>query len=129
MLTRIKVDGEHLFACCARCGLTLAERTNRQIEILEVTDYVSGRPLLADEAYFVEGSQVEVCSTPRLKLDETRTVYFRFFDRCSPSLLAFAREDEAREFIRNHGGRLKRLGELVREARAVQAEGEEDEDD
>ncbi len=103
-------------ACCARCPLTLANQTGRQVEILEVTDYVTGRALAPSEAYFVDGSRVEICTAPRLKLDETRTAYVRLFDRCSPSLLAFAREDQARDFIANSGGSLKRLEDLMREA-------------
>lgn len=126
MLTRIKVDGERLYACCARCGLTLGAQTGQRVEILEVTDYVSGRRLPAQQAYFVEGSQVEVCSTPRLKVDQTRTPYVRLFDRCSPSLLAFAGEADARDFVRHYGGRLKRLNELMQEAAAGRPPGRQE---
>ncbi|MDA2915143.1 hypothetical protein MYX77_14545, partial [Acidobacteriia bacterium AH_259_A11_L15] len=84
------------------CGLTLAAQTGQRVEILEVTDYVSGRRRPAQQAYYVEGSQVEVCSTPRLKVDQTRTPYVRLFDRCSPSLLAFATEENARDFVRHY---------------------------
>jgi len=93
----------------------LAVQEHRRIEILQVTDYASGHRLRAGEAYFVDGSQVEVCTAPRLKFDESRTPYVRLFDRCGPSLLAFAREEEAREFIRQHGGSLKSLEEVMRE--------------
>lgn len=119
MHTLIKVDGKRLHSCCARCGLTLAAQAHLQVEILEVTDYVSGRPLPADQAVYVEGSRVEVCSATRLRVDESRTPYARLFDRCAPSLLAFAREDQARAFLAENGGSLKRLEELMREAAAL----------
>lgn len=116
MHTLVRVDGKRLHACCARCGLTLASQAHRQIEILEVTDYVSGRPLPAAEAYFVEGSQIEVCSGPRLNRKEGLTPYVRLFDRCAPSLLAFARQEEARAFAAEYGGTIKHLDALMREA-------------
>ncbi|MFQ5926314.1 MAG: hypothetical protein ACE5MH_02645 [Terriglobia bacterium] len=115
MHTLVQINGEKLYACCPRCPLTVAAQAGKQSRILEVTDYVSGERLPASEAYFVAGSRVEVCSAPRLRVDESRTPYVRLFDRCGPSLLAFAREGEARDFIVNYGGGLKRLGELMRE--------------
>lgn len=118
MHTLVRVDGKLLHACCARCPLTLISQAHRQVEILEVTDYVSGRRLPAPEAYYVEGSRVEVCSAPQLNRKEGVTPYMRLFDRCAPSLLVFAREGEARAFIAQYGGSLKRLDELMREATA-----------
>lgn len=113
MLTVVKVDGKRLHTCCARCPLTLIHQAHRQVEILETTDYVSGRRLPAAEAFYVEGSQVEVCSGPRVNREEGMAPYLRLFDRCAPSLLAFAREEDARAFLAEHGGSLKRLGELL----------------
>lgn len=126
MLTLATVDGKRLHACCSRCPLTLAHQAHRQIEILEVTDYVSGRRLPAAEAYFVEGSQIEVCSGPRLNRKEGLAPYVRLFDRCAPSLLAFAREDQARAFTTKYGGTTKRLDVLMREAASPPAEHRHD---
>jgi hypothetical protein len=121
MLTVVKVEGKTLHACCPRCPLTLAEQTHKKVELMEVTDYPSGRSLRAADAYFVNGSPVEMCSAPRMESDESRTPYMRTFDRCSPSVVAFAREDQARQFISQHGGKLERLQELVQESAAGQA--------
>jgi hypothetical protein len=120
MLTRVKVDGKLLYACCARCPLTLAANTHQKIEILEVTDYATGRRLRARDAYFVDGSRMEMCSTPRLKFDQERTPYVRLFDRCSPSLLAFRRKEDAQEFIEAYGGTLQRLDDLMRQVEPKQ---------
>lgn len=116
MHTLVKVNGERLHACCPRCPLTLVSQAHRQVEILEVTDYASGGRLPAGEAHYVEGSGVEVCSTPRAHREEGVTPYVRLFDRCAPSLVAFAREDQARAFVAEYGGSLKRLGQLLGEA-------------
>ena len=125
MHTLVKVDGKRLHACCARCALTLAGQARRKIEILQVTDYASGKRLPAHEAFYVEGSRVEVCSAPRLRVDESRTPYVRLFDRCAPSLLAFAQENEARAFSASYGGSLKRLDQLMREALTAESSAEE----
>lgn len=116
MRTVAEVGGKRLHACCARCALTLGSQTGKPVRILKVTDYMSGGPVDASKAYFVDGSQVEVCSMPRVKVNEQHLPYERVFDRCAPSLIAFAREEEAKAFIVQHGGSLKRLDELTREA-------------
>lgn len=123
MLTVVEVNGEKLHTCCPRCPLTLVRQAHAQVKLLEVTDYSSGRRLKARDAYFVDGSMVEMCSAPRMISDETRTPYMREFDRCSPSLLAFASEDEARAFIAHNGGKLARVDDLMHEAGEPPAKG------
>ena len=123
MLTVVEVNGEKLYACCPRCPLTLMQQAHAQVKLLEVTDYPSGRRLKARDAYFVNGSIVEMCSAPRMMSEEGRTPYLRQFDRCSPSLLAFAKEDEARAFMAHNGGSLERLDDLMREAGEAPAAG------
>jgi hypothetical protein len=117
MVTYAQVDGKKVYACCARCVLTLARQTGKTARILEVTDYATGRRLAARDAYFVDGSDVHMCAGPRLEVDESRTPYYRFFDRCEPSLLAFASEQRAREFAAEHGGTVRQVEELEREVR------------
>jgi hypothetical protein len=123
MLTVVEVNGKRLYTCCPRCPLTLVRQAHAQVKLLEVTDYPSGRRLKARDAYFVNGSMVEMCSAPRMLSDESGTPYVREFDRCSPSVLAFAREDEARAFLAHNGGTLARMDDLMREAGAPPAEG------
>jgi hypothetical protein len=85
------------------------------VELIEVTDYASGQRLPSANAWFVEGSRVEMCALPQVKYDEVRTPYARVFDRCTPSLLAFAIEQDAREFMGKFGGSLKRIDDLMAE--------------
>ncbi len=125
MRTVVKIDGKTYHACCSRCPLTVGQQTGGTVEFISVTDYVSRQKLDPSAAYFVDGSRVQVCSAPRLKMDEARTPYLRLFDRCNPSLLAFARAEEARAFIAKNGGSLKRLNELMRETAAQSAKDKE----
>lgn len=123
MLTRVEVNGKKLYTCCPRCPLTLMQQAHTPVKLLEVTDYPSGRRLKARDAYFVNGSIVEMCAAPRMMSEEGRTPYVRQFDRCSPSLLAFAKEEEARAFMAHNGGTLARLDDLMREANQTPAGG------
>jgi hypothetical protein len=124
MITYAEVDGKKVYACCARCVLTLAEETGKTVRILEVTDYATGRRLAARDAYFVDGSEAHICAGPRLEVDESRTPYYRIFDRCEPSVLGFASEQRAREFAAQHGGAVKRLDQLMQEVRPAAPAGE-----
>lgn len=115
MYTLVRVNGKTLHSCCPRCPLTLAGQAGQKVQILEVTDFATGMRLPADEAHFVDGSQVHVCSGPRVKRDEASTPFVQLFDRCEPSLLAFADEQVARDFIAQNGGTLKRLADLMQD--------------
>ena len=112
MLTVVRVKGKKLYTCCARCALTYQGQTGIRTEVLEVTDFASGRLIDARKAWFVDGSGVEPCCSPALNREEGHTPYVRLFDRCSPSLLAFASQDQAKAFIEKNGGALTTLNEL-----------------
>ncbi len=115
MRTVVRIDGRKVHACCPRCPLTVARQTGAKVEFLRVTDYVSSRALNPEEAFYVSESRILVCHAPRVKLDEAHTLYLELFDRCGPSLIAFAREQEARAFMAKNGGRLKRFPDLLSE--------------
>jgi hypothetical protein len=112
MLTTVKVDGKKLYACCARCALTYERQTGKSVEIVNVTDYLSGRTIDARKAWFVDGSRAEPCCSPVLKPEAGSTPYMRMFDRCSPSLIAFSQQDQALRFIAGNGGKVTTLNEL-----------------
>jgi hypothetical protein len=118
MLTVVRVKDKKRYACCARCALTYQEQTGIPTDIVEVTDYISGRPLDATKAYFASGSRVEPCCPPPINREEGRMPYMRMFDRCSPSLLAFADRNEAQAFIAKNGGTLTTLSELENQAKS-----------
>ena len=112
MLTVVKIEGKKLYACCARCALTYEMQTGKSVEIVSVSDYISGRRIDARKAWFVSGSHVEPCCSPAMKPEEGGVPYVRMFDRCSPSLIAFSRQDQALNFIAANGGKLTTLNDL-----------------
>ncbi len=108
-------NGRKLYACCPRCAITLAAQTGRHVKLIRVTDFDTRRGLDPASAYYVEGSQVNMCSSPQVMSGQEQTPYERAFDRCSPSVIAFATADEASAFMAKNGGVLKRLDDLMHE--------------
>ena len=105
--------------CCLRCALIEARQTGKQLRVREVADFNTSRLLDPAKAWYVEGSDVNLCmrSTASAQNPGGHGVYLRMFDRCSPSVLAFHDEQHARAFIAQHGGALKRLDDLLREVK------------
>ena len=118
METVAEEDGKKLYTCCPTCAITMAAQTGRHVKLLRVTDFDTRKALDPAKAYYVEGSQVNMCSAPHMMPGEEQVPYERTFDRCSPSIIAFASEDAARSFMAKNGGVLKRLDDLMREEAA-----------
>ena len=105
--------------CCVRCGITHNLQVGKPGELVEVTEYLSNKPMKPDAAFYVEGSQVSHCDPHQGALvDQTKRPYNRIFDRCEPSTYAFARREDADTFMRENGGKvltwegLKKEGEV-----------------
>lgn len=115
----VLVAGRRELACCVRCALTEARQTGKPIRIVEVTDYATGKALVPESAYFVEGGRVVLCEPhDHDVLDEAKRPVGRVFDRCEPSAYAFARAEDAAAFRRGNGGLLLRWEDVLREAGA-----------
>ena len=110
-----EVEGKREPVCCVRCALTLARQQRKPVRLVEVTDYATRRPLSPDAAYYVEGSGVVLCAKHEPLLDQTKESFQRVFDRCEPSLYAFARREDAEKFIAANGGAMVRWEQLVKE--------------
>ena len=104
----ILADGRRVTPCCPRCALRYAGEAGRAPAArIEVTDYVSRRVLPLDTAYLVEGSDETPCLRHHAPATGGEGAPLHLcFDRCMPSLIAFAAEPEARAFIDVHGGDL-----------------------
>ena len=111
----VEVAGERRPTCCIRCALT-AKRQGMKARLVEVSDFASGEALAPDAAFYVSGSPVVLCERHEPKLDAEKHVYQPVFDRCEPSIFAFARREQAEEFARGNGGAVRRLPEILREA-------------
>jgi hypothetical protein len=95
--------------CCPRCGL-------RHVLIhggraLEATDYATGKLIAAEEAIYLEGSDVMQCCTVSGFRESGGGFSSVEYDRCLPSLLAFSKREEAEVVRQKHGGRIISFGE------------------
>ena len=105
--------------CCVRCGITHNVQVGMPGELVEVTEYLSDKPIKPDAAFFVEGSQVSHCDPHQGALvDQTKRPYNRIFDRCEPSTYAFARREDAEAFLRANGGKVLTWEALKKEGEA-----------
>ena len=107
------VNGEEKIFCCPACALTLRAQTGQSVKLLELTDYETGRSLVPEEAYVVRGSQINMCVTQHMLMEESKQAVPMDFDRCMPSLVAFARREAAEDFLRVQGGTLVSFQELI----------------
>jgi hypothetical protein len=100
----LRPDGSMKAVCCPRCGLAAVIQNGGRV--LEAVDYSSKKRIQAAEAIYLEGSDImECCSSTGFRSDEA--AYREMdYDRCMPSLLAFARREDAEIVQQKHGGRI-----------------------
>jgi len=108
-----EIGGRRRTVCCARCAITEAFQEKKPVRLIEVTDYVSGKILKPEQAYFVEESRKVLCDHDAPMFDETKHVEPLTFDRCSPGAYAFARRADAVAFIQENGGVALQLNEMM----------------
>jgi DeoR family transcriptional regulator, copper-sensing transcriptional repressor len=78
-------DGTQIAACCPHCGLMYIAHEPKVISAL-ATDYLYGKIHNVRQAVFVLESQVQIC--------------------CAPSLLCFAKQEDASRFQTGFGGQV-----------------------
>jgi nitrous oxide reductase accessory protein NosL len=100
-------DGHRVETCCARCAFHFELPQGAGVARTTVEDAVTGEAIEARDAAYLEGSDAAACHPePETGPREPGVAYDLRFDRCLPSLVAFRNEGDAREFQRQHGGRL-----------------------
>jgi hypothetical protein len=109
------VNGEKIWTCCPRCGLSSAGRG--EVKDASATDFPTGRMVPADLCVFLEGSDLTPCCSPNTIVLGEKMVCEKCFDRCYPSLIAFADGQEALRFAREHGGRVLPFSSILEEGR------------
>jgi hypothetical protein len=117
----IEVDGKQEAVCCVRCAMTRDEQEEKPVRLVEVTDYIRHTSLAPKDAFYVEGSRIVLCLSHEPHMDETKHAQARVFDRCEPSVYAFARREEAESFAAQNGGVVLMLAELMKEIPATPA--------
>ena len=92
--------------CCPTCAMTLGRQAGEAVTVVELTDFETGSRIAPEEAYVVEGSDVNLCLQHPVLTDSQKQPASMRFDRCSPSVLAFSSQQAAETFRQQHGGRL-----------------------
>jgi len=109
------VNGQREVMCCARCAITLARQRGKSVRLVQVADYATERLLRPQDAFYVEGSRVVLCEKHEPMMDPTKHAMERVFDRCEPSLYAFARRADAEAFAQQNGGAVLTAEQVLRE--------------
>ncbi|HUJ10832.1 MAG TPA: hypothetical protein VL171_12465 [Verrucomicrobiae bacterium] len=99
-------NGKTVETCCPRCALHYLEANHLTARTMEATDFATGHWIGATEAVYVSDSDVHPCAALETRLDPQGCCMTKAYDRCLPSLVAFAAKDRALAFQKSHGGQL-----------------------
>ncbi len=100
----VEANGKIKSTCCPRCGLTSVIKNGGKV--LDAVDFSSQKRIAAADAIYLEGSDImECCSSTGFRADEGSYQEIDY-DRCMPSLLAFAQREDAEAVRRKHGGHI-----------------------
>ena len=99
-------DGKVVETCCPRCGLHYLESTHQQARKMEATDFATGNWVDAATAIYVSDSDMHPCAELQTLRDPQGCCLLKTYDRCLPSLVAFAAKDQAVTFQKSHGGQI-----------------------
>src|SRR5450759_2687586 len=93
--------GRSRLFCCPACALSEHEQEGKPVQVTELTAFSNGAKLFPNDAYVVKGSDVNMCARTHelIGTDNKRRADINY-DRCAPSLLAFALESQAIQFSR-----------------------------
>ena len=112
-------DGTREKTCCPRCAMHNQVAQGDQVRRALATDLVSGKMITADSATYVEGGDVIYCTAgEQHERREPQAVAERQFDRCLPTLVAFATRDDAEAYHRQHGGRVLDYAQALESVKA-----------
>ena len=106
-------NGVSRLFCCPACALSEQRQEGKAVRVTELTAFLSGAKLSPDHAYVVKGSDVNMCAQAHEMIDADKRPADVHYDRCAPSILAFAQESEAIQFSRKHGGTVQPFRELA----------------
>lgn len=100
------LGGKRVTFCCPMCAISEAKQLGQDVHVTALTDFPSQEEISPDSAILVKGSDVNPCSQHAPALSADKRPMQVAFDRCAPSLLAFANRSAAEAFAHDHGGTL-----------------------
>lgn len=112
--TLADLGGRSKTFCCPACALSARMQAGDRFRITSFTDYATGSALRPDAALLVRGSDVNLCARTQPLIDESREAHPVHYDRCMPSIIAFGDTATATRFMREHGGTIVHLDDLLR---------------
>ena len=115
MKTVANLDGDRAVYCCPACALSEHQQSGKQVQVVELTDYLSNRPARPESSFVVRNSDVNPCLQHHPAVGENSQPLQAHFDRCSPSVLAFSDRNAAGAFAREHGGQVLRFTDFASE--------------
>jgi hypothetical protein len=105
-------NGKVIETCCPRCGLHYVEAMKEPARGYAATDFTTGRWIDATKATYVSDSDVKGCAMPSARRDAQGCCMYVAYDRCLPSLVAFADRSAALAFQKQHGGDVQTFAEV-----------------
>ena len=107
--------GGSVETCCPRWALRYLAEKRPEVTSLAVRGFADAKPLDAKKALYVEGSDVHPCTSHggSPAVDERGCCLKSVYDRCEPSLVAFASLEQAQAFARDHGGFVRTFDALT----------------
>jgi hypothetical protein len=97
-------DGSMQAVCCPRCGLAAVIQNGGRA--LDAVDFSTKKRVGAAEAVYLEGSDIMECCTGTGFRSAEGAFQKMAYDRCMPSLLGFARREDAEMVRQKHGGNI-----------------------
>jgi hypothetical protein len=107
------LNGKREVFCCPTCALTEHHQSGEKVKLVEVSDFNTRTPLAPADAIFVAGSDLNCCVENHVLVGQHEQISPMEFDRCSPSIFAFAQRKEAETFQKQHGGTILSFEELL----------------
>lgn len=108
-----ELDGRRREACCPACVLAYRAQTHKKVRVMSVTDYLTHQPIDPALASFVVGSDADTAMQHEPPAGESDKGQMEVhFDRYLPSIVGFAKRQDAETFVGQHGGKIGTLAEL-----------------
>ncbi len=115
MKTVAIVDGKRMIFCCPACALSVRQQSGKQVQVVELTDYLNDVPVKPESSFVVRNSDINPCLDHHPAVGEGGQPLESHFDRCSPSVLSFRDRNSAAAFSSEHGGQMAKFSEFASE--------------